>query len=1177
MTYTSGGQPAKAEVTSYDNWREQVYGLNDAWLRGLDSVVTAILVKLQHAPDTPANRKLREWAQGRFDLLRVYKDKMNDPEILSIERAVWSTNFALELHGAGIVNPRAIVGDLFDRIRRETRAGYEGVLHDFSVDFAVGVYQLALSQIPFVQSAWTIFTKEDIFGNKVDGWEYAMAVIDAATQASMMGATMKFSLDHAVGNTTSPIARDYPTEPEVRYQFTDGEGRPLSLDRQRALEADLQKAGITLDDVARKGPAALATLPEGTIGYGVRLRVEGVDITRAPEGVLVGSPEDYGMLREQARQFNQIIDKRAAEWGHEIDIMVRPTNKDSLGHLAEMDGKPEPIKAKSINVVDLKGGWSAAGTEGTIGYYTPEQISASVGVPPERIVARVPDPEHPGELKWVAGQRPSSVPEDVWDRAVQRVKEYWDEKAMMDQIVGRGLAHVDANGQVINQGISGYALDPDTHALVERPGAQAKGLGKPIVGDPDVYMFTDGKGNALPLWKQKVLEADLGAAGVKHGAITAWDPHEPKNIAIQAKILSAHAGRPGADGVIVGATDKAENLIVFRGRYRPRVTAWDSHIGESGPGLHTLPDERPGAAGGARPIRAPVAGDDGMAVWWVVDPHTGGAWPLDPTTGAALELPDSNAPVGPDVDAGDALDGILKGAAAAFGPPPIPQAAGGVPAQPPTPVAPTPALAATPVSSGGIASVSAGTPSAPAPPTPPSDAPSGIGGWLTKWGKVLVAGALGVVGLAVGLLTGGSPSGVSASPTSPVPVVPAPVSLSTPTAPTTPTTQPPPTSPVSESGNTISGTATSPNGQPVYVFAFEFTPPLSGITLSCPGASSTDFTGPNGSPECLFSSPIGGTPWTLTGTSAFPSPLSVLFAFSFDNSTYQTFGSPLTVAPVSTPKTEPTTPATPAASQADGLGTVDTAPSGGGVNVPLAAGGGGLLALAGAAFLLIGRKKCSCAEEYERWQAAIALVQALEQKDNELVQVGRMIQSQIDAKQAEQAAWQKQVAPFEQYIAAIENYIAQLLALALQLQAMTGPLVTAGGSLSSTPKPGWVEVNPHLWASSPAVAKGAELAAELYQTAVFNGMVMDAISQQIYMNQQRIDAAQKQLDQAQSDLFTINWNVNACDTALRALRDQQNANTAERNTVAAQLKDANAKKDAAFAAYEACKKNCPDG
>ena len=62
-------------------------------------------------------------------------------------------------------------------------------------------------------------------------------------------------------------------------------------------------------------------------GYGVRLRVEGVDITRAPEGVLVRSPEDYGMLRELFAAPVLTSDKRYA------DVMRGYLRAETIGPL----------------------------------------------------------------------------------------------------------------------------------------------------------------------------------------------------------------------------------------------------------------------------------------------------------------------------------------------------------------------------------------------------------------------------------------------------------------------------------------------------------------------------------------------------------------------------------------------------------------------------------------------------------------------------------------------------------------------------------------------------------------------------------------------------------------------------------------------------------------------------
>jgi hypothetical protein len=374
----------------------------------------------------------------------------------------------------------------------------------------------------------------------------------------------------------------------------------------------------------------------------------------------------------------------------------------------------------------------------------------------------------------------------------------------------------------------------------------------------------------------------------------------------------------------------------------------------------------------------------------------------------------------------------------------------------------------------------------------------------------------------------------------------------------------------------VSGTATSPTGQPVWVFAFEFNPsPGTGVTLSCPGASSTDFSGPNGSPECLFSSPVSGTAWSVTNPMAWPSPLSVLVAYSFDNQTYQTFGSPLAV---SAPTSSSTPPATtiPTESSAGGLGNVNLG-SGGGVNGGLLGLGAAIVALCAGALLFAGGKPpCSCAAEYAAWQAAIEAVKALEQREIELASQARLLRDQITQKQAERAHWDNQVVPFQLYIAQVEQYLDELNDLDDQLHSMTGALGMAG-TLSSTPKPGWTKVGTNVWAENASAGKGAEAAVALYEEVCFNGMIGPAIWRDIMLTEWRIGQAQQQLATANADLTTIENAVAACDVAIGGLRDQLAANTAETKTVDAQLVKAKAEQDRTLAAYDACKKQCPGG
>ena len=293
----------------------------------------------------------------------------------------------------------------------------------------------------------------------------------------------------------------------------------------------------------------------------------GKSIKQAPAGTLVRNVEEFGMTREQGLKFQRIVDEYAEYWGHDIDIWIRPTNVDSLPHIkAGHPGKPEPIKSKSINKQDIEGGWAQGEDGGFVGYFDPEQVQKALGV---RIDT--------SDLSNLPKTPPAGVDVSpaVWKRGMQRIREFYDEAPMMNDLKARGLVEIDGNGVCIDRGISGYRLEGEHHALVAGPTFKEGGTGLKIAGDPDPFVFTDGNGTRLPAFKQEQLlnALQVNGAGVKHGGVVHWKPHEAKNLAIQRNILDGHAGQV-VNGQVVPKDASVEGLIVFRGSSRPLVTGY---------------------------------------------------------------------------------------------------------------------------------------------------------------------------------------------------------------------------------------------------------------------------------------------------------------------------------------------------------------------------------------------------------------------------------------------------------------------------------------------------------------------------------------------------------------------------------------------------------------------------
>ncbi len=665
VTFSNGDGAAQVttKVTAYDSARKQVIGRADVFMDVAGRALREFLHRLADAPDEPAVVAARKEASEKLAWVEAYEKMRVRADLSDVERAALGDAYTTIVRHLGRTpDPIGLVADEMDRARRGIRSGYQSAIDVFMKDFAIALYQLTMSQVPLTGSLWTLITGSDIMGNKLRGWEFVAVAADAVSQVALLGASMKFNLDHAVPGTTRRIDRPYKTKPP-----------------------------------------------------------EGVDITKGPADVLVQNPEDFGMLKPQAKKIQAVIDQKAGEWGVRPQVAIRPTTRDAVGHLAEgLVGKPEPLKPKTINETDFKGKWAqrvnAAGeyTGGTVGYFTPERISEAVGVPGDRIAVKVPDPANPGgDPIWKNGECPEGVDPKVWDRAVQRFREYFDEKAMMDKVLARGLATVNEAGQIIDHGIAGYGLDPVTHELVPRGYGTKGGTGRPMTGDPDLWSITDSEGRPLPLNLQKELEAALGDAGVMHGAITMWDPHEPKNIAIKSKILQQHLGqREGSTGLVV-AKDGAEALIIFRGRSEPLLTGYANRPVQ---GRFAFRNRAAGATAadtgvGHVAIPAVVIPHGQRVPTFVFNPVGEGTFVLVGVGEQTIEWVNGEAvvtgtpPAGPDVEPGDALDGILKAARAAFGPPP---AEGAPPATASPPVAKA-------VTSGGIATPARSPDVAPTP------------------------------------------------------------------------------------------------------------------------------------------------------------------------------------------------------------------------------------------------------------------------------------------------------------------------------------------------------------------------------------------------------------------------------------------------------------------------------
>ena len=312
---------------------------------------------------------------------------------------------------------------------------------------------------------------------------------------------------------------------------------------------------------------------------------------KADQGTFLQHASDFGMTPEVARKLQYEVDRLNAEFAdinkaspgagfpEHIEIRIRPTNPDSLPWLQQgYAGKPEPIKAKTINDTDVKGGWADAADKGLVGYFDPAKTK----------LPDIPFTENAkGERVYV---QPSGMDDAIFKRATQRLDEFHNEQQMMQRLEGDGLLKVDAHGVVRDYGVTRYGLD-EHHNPVLRDNTlplTPKQEGQGIAGDPDVFTALDEHGNIVrPELVQPLIDR---VSELMHGALEHWDPlahatsieEGAKNLAIKQVIEDAHRGIRTETGEVVGAP-KTDALVSFRGRGDQRATSYGNESLLTGP------------------------------------------------------------------------------------------------------------------------------------------------------------------------------------------------------------------------------------------------------------------------------------------------------------------------------------------------------------------------------------------------------------------------------------------------------------------------------------------------------------------------------------------------------------------------------------------------------------------
>lgn len=264
-----------------------------------------------------------------------------------------------------------------------------------------------------------------------------------------------------------------------------------------------------------------------------------------PSGTVI-DPAQFGM-RPQALRHAQYV---ASE--HGVVIQVRGTGVEAirlrnLGH----PPKPEAIKAKTINEVDVRLGAAPDGL-GQVGYFEPKMPV-----------------------------RTADMPDGLWSqiekRYAQRAQEYVDQSKKMGKLLDEGKIAID-RGVVIDTGLCGNT-------------------GKGITGDHDLFRITDLEGNPLGAEAKEFVVNDLrqGPFGAQHGAHTDWKPATPVDQGIYDAIINKHVEGGG------------DALIEIRGPGQGPARAAYSDVSTPARPPSPAPTNAGGVTGGG-----PLVGDGGL-------------------------------------------------------------------------------------------------------------------------------------------------------------------------------------------------------------------------------------------------------------------------------------------------------------------------------------------------------------------------------------------------------------------------------------------------------------------------------------------------------------------------------------------------------------------------------------
>ncbi len=318
---------------------------------------------------------------------------------------------------------------------------------------------------------------------------------DAAAKADAdADATAKGGADTEAGSTAKGADADADAKAKA-----DADAK-ANADAEAKAKADAEGAGAATTKADGETKTLGQDAPEGPAGKGGPSEAD-VGRTLSPEELA----DRYGMPRENVDRINKVCSDM------DIIVDVRPTTPYAEPMLRDGTAlpKPEKLKAKTINDVDVMIGLASKDDLGKVGIFDPAK-------------KKPVKPDNYAELD-------PATREKIDKRIKQREEEFNDYGSDIKKLQDAGLVRIDENGVVINTGL-------------------VDGKELPFTGDHDVFDIRAKDGTQLTPEQYAKAKAALqnADAGVMHGAVTGWEMDSPETFHTEAgqksykKMVDAH-------------------------------------------------------------------------------------------------------------------------------------------------------------------------------------------------------------------------------------------------------------------------------------------------------------------------------------------------------------------------------------------------------------------------------------------------------------------------------------------------------------------------------------------------------------------------------------------------------------------------------------------------------------